>query len=245
MTDKEQKIKQLEEEVERLTAEKNSLLKVASHDIRSPLNKIFALVNLIKMADGELNSEQEGYLSKIETVLNDGLSKMRNLMELRAIENDEIKLRFEEIDLRAVLTRIVREYQIICNRKKINLVLSAETVSTTTDKLSVVRILDQLLANALKFSPVSGNVLVTLSAEEEVVQIDVIDAGYGIKPEEQVDLFKKFKVLSTPTTGGESRTGLGLYIAKYYAEKLAGSLTYTNEEAGSTFSLTLPRQLMA
>ena len=156
MTDKEQKIKQLEEEVERLTAEKNSLLKVASHDIRSPLNKIFALVNLIKMADGELNSEQEGYLAKIETVLNDGLSKMRNLMELRAIENDEIKLRFEEIDLRAVLTRIVREYQIICNRKKINLVLSAETVSTTTDKLSVVRILDQLLANALKFSPVSG-----------------------------------------------------------------------------------------
>ena len=244
MTEGEMDLAQLKAEIARLTMENEALLKLASHDMRSPLNKIFALVNLIKMTDDPLSQEQQDYLQSMEAILSDGLHRMRNLMDLRAIENEEIKAHWQPFDIAALLNKLVREHQPIAHRKNITLSLRAESLTTMSDKLILSRIVDQLLSNAVKFSPLGSEIELLLHAGDNDYIISIFDGGYGISDTEQDELFKKFKVLSTPTTGGETKTGLGLFIAQFNAKRLGGKISYDNMN-GSQFIIDLPYTAMA
>ena len=235
---------QLEQEIERLIAENKALLKLASHDLRSPLNKIFALVNLMKMTDESLSEEQQSYLQNIELVLSDSLQRMRNLTELRAIENNNVELHWEPVEMANLVRKLVSEYVPSAERKEIKLVAEVEPVKTTTDKLLFSRILDQLISNAIKFSPENSEIIITLKPGADKCHITVVDGGYGIEEKEQGDLFKKYKVLSARATAGESKTGIGLYIAQESITKLGGRITYDNRN-GSRFTLELPYVRMA
>jgi signal transduction histidine kinase len=212
--------------------------------MRSPLNKIFALVNLLQMADHPLSEEQEKYLLNMEMILSDGLQRMRNLMDLRAIENDQIKVHWQEIDMAALITKLVREHQVIAERKGLKLTLSTEPVTTMTDRLIFSRIFEQVLSNALKFSPTKSEIKLGLKAGEDGFSLSIVDGGYGIGEADQRELYKKFKILSTPTARGESKTGLGLYIAQFNAGILGGKISYSNE-SGSTFIIEIPYSSIA
>ena len=237
-------IEELRLEIERLQAENSALLKLASHDLRAPLNKIYALTNLLKMTDDSLSGEQQGYIDNIEVVLSDGLRLMRNMTELRAIESDELKVQRQNIDIAALVRKIVREFEPAAEKKHIKIVTDIEPVESVSDSLAISRILDQLISNALKFSPPNSEIGIQLQAGEDKFSIIVVDGGFGIKEEEQPGLFKKFVVLSSPVTGGESKTGIGLYIAQRSANMLGGQVSYSNKN-GSSFILELPVTRMA
>ena len=153
MEKQDQLIDQLKQEVEKLKAENSALLKLASHDMRSPLNKIFALVNLLKMSDDPLSREQESYVESIEKVLGDGLQRMRNLMDLRTIENNQVSLHREPLDISALITKIVREYVSLAERKSIALITEITPLKMISDRLVFSRILDQLLQMRLNLVP--------------------------------------------------------------------------------------------
>lgn len=244
MTTPEKTIDQLKEELEKLQAENEALLKLVSHDMRSPLNKLFALVNLLKMTDEPFSEEQLVYLENMEIVLSDGLQQMRNLVELRALAHDQVETNLEALDIVALLNRVLREYSPIADRKGIKITREFEPVKTISDRLLIARILDQLLTNAIKFSPSSSEIRVRLESTDDKFIIVVTDGGYGLEPPEQADLFKKFKVLSSRTTKGEAKRGLGLYLARKYVEKLRGSIRYQND-TGSTFIVELPKTSLA
>ena len=237
-------IEELRLEIERLQAENSALLKLASHDLRAPLNKIYALTNLLKMTDDSLSEEQQGYLDNIEVVLSDGLRLMRNMTELRAIESDELKVQRQNIDIAALVRKIVREFEPAAEKKHIKIVTDIVPVESVSDSLVISRTLDQLISNALKFSPPNSEIGIQLQAGEDKFSIIVVDGGFGIKEEEQPGLFKKFVVLSSPVTGGESKTGIGLYIAQRSANMLGGQVSYSNKN-GSSFILELPVTRMA
>ena len=237
-------IDQLKAELERVQADNKALIKLASHDMRSPLNKLYALVNLLKMTDDPLSEEQLGYLDNMELVLSEGLQQMRNLVDLRAIEQDQLQLNLEKLDLAALLTRIVREYTPVAARTGIKIATKLEPVITISDRLLLARILDQLLTNAIKFSPAKAEIRVLLQSTADKFTITVIDGGYGIAEEEQAELFKKFKVLSSRPTGGETNRGLGLYLARKNVEKLRGSIHYRNDQA-SAFIIAMPLTSLA
>jgi signal transduction histidine kinase len=239
MTKAQDDIEKLKSEIEALRADNKALLKLASHDMRSPLNKVFALVNLLKMTDDPFTEEQQGYLVNIEQVLSDGLNRMRNLMDLLAIENDQLTVNWEKLDIAALVNKLAREHQPLAFRKKIKITSAIESVRSMSDRLIFARILEQLLSNAIKFSPEKSVIVVELSQVAEKFLLSVTDGGYGIAEEEQKSLFEKFKVLSTPVTGGESKSGLGLYIAQQNAMKLGGKISYSNV-SGSRFTLELP-----
>lgn len=239
MNNLEERLKQLEQEIGKLEAENKALLKLASHDLRSPLNKIFALVNLMKMTDDPLSSEQQGYLKNIELVLSDSLQRMRNLTELRSIENNLVEVNWERVSIAPLVKKMALEYTPSAERKNIKLTTELESVETTSDKLLLTRVLDQLISNAIKFSSESSEIKITLEGSQEKFCITVIDGGYGIEQKEQAKLFKKFSVLSTRATAGESTTGIGLYIAQEIAIKLGGRIVYDNKN-GSEFTLEMP-----
>jgi len=237
-------IEYLKAELEQSEKEKASLLKVISHDLRSPMNKLFALFGLFKMSGGTLSAEQAKYLEKMEVVISDGLSNMRNLMDLRTIESNGIKTIYTSIDLSRLIKKIIDEYLSAAKRKNITISFAANKILLESDKLSCLRIIDQLLSNAVKYSPAESTIAIILQENEDEVIVQVIDGGYGIVEEEQKRLFKKFSVLATRTSGGESSTGIGLYIAQRLAKSIGGIIRYANTDK-SRFILRLPKTRLA
>lgn len=231
--------KELQQLLDQAEKDKEALLKVVSHDLRSPLNKIQALIGLLKMG-GDLSGEQQDYLGKMELVINDAQGRLSNLMDLRAIEGAGIDTLYETFDLGKLLKKITEDHNIKARRKQISLTFSEEPVKFYSDRLSIQRILDQLLSNAIKFSPLGSEIKIELHIRETEALIHVIDGGYGIKEEEQQELFKKFMVLSSKPTGGESTSGLGLFNAQWIAKNIEGEISYNNDN-GSRFILRLPK----
>lgn len=242
--DKNKLIAKLKQQVETLEQEKKALFKIVSHDIRSPMNKLFALIGLLKMTKETLSEEQVNYLDKMELVISDGLNKLRNLMDLRAIEGDGVDTLPVSLNLSKLITHMINDYSPAAARKNIKINVTASPITLETDKLTCQRVLDQLISNAIKFSPVGSSVTIKLKEHDDVANIHVIDGGYGISEEEQADLFKKFKVLSTHATGGESSTGLGLFIAQWMAHNIGGRIEYTNKQS-SEFIFRVPKTAIA
>jgi signal transduction histidine kinase len=237
-------IEELEAKVAELEKEKSSLLKIVSHDLRSPFNKLFALIGLFKMSDDELSSEQVDYLEKMELVISDALGKMRNLLDLRSIEGDGIDVLYESINLSKTISKLIIENEPATERKDLNIVFDAEPIVIETDKLSLIRVLDQLISNAIKYSPIKSEIKLTVEDNDDEVTIRITDGGYGISDKEQNDLFKKFMVLSSQTTGGESSLGLGLFIAQSMAKNIGATIEYDNRD-GSTFIFRVPKTRLA
>lgn len=239
-------IEELKTLLEASEKEKKALLKLALHDLRSPMNKLFALVGLFKMSDKPLTEEQTGYLDKMELVISDGLGRMRNLMDLKVIEDAGAKTEvlIEHIHVGKLMQKVIREYIPDADRKNIEISFTEKNIFLSTDRISFLRILDQLISNAIKFSPEKSNILVEVEEGDEEFLVHVTDGGRGIAEEEIPKLYHKFTPLSTRSTGGESSTGIGLFIALWMARKVGGSIDYTNNNK-SVFTLHLPRITLA
>jgi len=233
-------IEELKTQLAAAEKEKKALLKLALHDLRSPMNKLFALVGLFKLSNDPLSVEQANYLDKMEFVVRDGLSRMRNLMDLKAIEDQTIETMYEPIKVGKLVQKVISEQKLDADRKNIEIYFIEESATLTTDRFSCLRILDQLFSNAVKFSPKGGGITVKLAEKEDAVHIHITDTGPGITAEEQSELYKKFTPLSTLTTGSESSTGIGLYIAAWMAKNIGGRIEYANDNK-SIFTFILPK----
>lgn len=236
-------MKALKSELESLSAEKSKLLSIVSHDIKSPFNRIFALVNLMKMDTDNLTDEQKEYLSKIQQVVKDGMSLIRNMLDMRSIEGDGITMKWEDVDVVQTLKGVLKNTKAIAELKNINLKFSAKQDSITvhTDKHYLTRIIENLLSNALKFSQTDMSIGIRIFLEDEMACIAVVDEGPGIPLEEQKQMYQKYMSLSSKPTDGESTTGLGLYIVKALSDKIKGEISCESIVGkGTTFSVRLP-----
>lgn len=245
IADKNKRLEVKNKALQELNEEKNNVIGVVSHDLRAPLNRIFALANLIYLSADNLTEEQRDYLEKMNKVVSDGLDLIRNFLDIRAIEYKGLQMNFEEIKIIDLLEQTVKSYQTAIKQKKQNIVFVNETgeneLPLESDKQYLNRIFDNLISNAIKFSPVGKDIRVVLKKNSESVMIQVEDRGPGISPEDQRNLFKKFQVLSARPTAGESSTGLGLSITKSLVDILEGSIRYeSNPEGGSVFIVELP-----
>lgn len=245
IADKNKRLEVKNQALQELNEEKNNVIGVVSHDLRAPLNRIFALSNLIYLSSDNLSDDQRDYLEKMNQVVRDGLDLIRNFLDIRAIEYKGIQMKFEEIDLIKLLKQMVRSYNSSIVQKKQNIVFvnecEAEVLFIESDKQYLNRILDNLLSNAVKFSAPGREIKVILHKDSEVVKIRIEDRGPGISPEDQRNLFKKFQVLSARPTAGETSTGLGLSITKSLVDILEGTIRYEdNPDGGAVFIVELP-----
>lgn len=245
IADKNQRLEEKNKSLQKLDEERSNIIGVVSHDLKAPLNRIFALSNLIYLSSDNLNEEQKDYLEKMNQVVRDGLDMIRNLLDIRAIEYKGIEMSKEEIDLGHLLENMVKSYKTYIHQKnqKITFVnrLGEDQAILDSDKMYLNRIFDNLISNAVKFSPKGSEIVVELAKEEDSVAVRIIDQGPGISVEDQKKLYQKFRVLATRPTGGESSTGLGLSITKSLVNILEGSIHYeSNPAGGSVFVVGLP-----
>jgi two-component system sensor histidine kinase/response regulator len=233
---------------EQLLREKKALVLLLSHDLKGPFNRVFALMQLLEMSEGGFTPEQKEYLGKMYQVVGDGLNMVRNLVDVRKIEERGVDPHPERIDLAHLVASIVNQYRIVAEKKSIVLHLrSPERMEFTTDKGLAARIVENLLSNAVKFSPPASNVHVNLSHDDQgAARIVVRDEGPGISAEDQRKLYQRFQKLSARPTGGETSTGVGLSIVKLLVTGMKGDIKCESTlDHGATFSVRLPGMVKA
>lgn len=230
-------------QVGELVYEKQQLIGLVSHDLKGPFNRIFALIQLMEISSENLTSDQREYLGKIHQIVADGLGMIRNLLDNRRLEDQGIDLLPESINLVAVLGSLIRNYRNLSVKKKIQIHFEAPAQAiVVADKLYIYRIFENLISNALKFSPEDRSIYVTVTEEGEKIVVKLKDEGPGISKEDQKKLYQKFQRLSARPTGGESSTGLGLSIVKALIEKMGSELICESDEGlGATFIVKMDK----
>jgi len=231
-------VEQNNEHLKAINEEKNALIGIVAHDLKTPLNQIRGLVSLI-IGDEE---NKEEYISKIEKAAERSSKMIDRILDVSAIENKDVEVQKESIDLTELLKDVASENEVLANKKHIKLILSLpKKQSFKTDPSLLKEIIDNLVSNAIKYSPENSEVQLKMISNDNMVKIKVIDNGPGISDEDQKMMFNKYQRLSAQPTGGESSSGLGLAIVKRYALELNGTI-YCHSEVGkgSVFTLELP-----
>ena len=224
-----------------LNHEKNTLMSIVAHDLKSPLNRISGLVSLIKM-EGSLTVQQQEYAQMIKDAVKSGSSLITDLLDVNEIEEGDNSPANTSFDLVFLLKERVNNFQPIANSKKITLDFrSPDIIPFVSDSSYIDRILENLISNAIKFSKSGTQVMITVNYENSYATISVKDQGPGFTEADQKLMYKKFKRLSARPTGSESSNGLGLAIVKTLVDRLGGSIQLiTKVGMGSEFIVTLP-----
>ena len=229
-------------EIEALKKEKFSLLKIISHDIRSPFNRLFALLQLFEMESKEPSDAQRQYTDSMYLSLLSGLEMIQNLKDLRELDFNTLEIHQEEKPVNEIFHNIIRTFSQRMQLKNQTIAYDeSSALKVKGDAFLIGRIIENLVSNALKFSPPGKETKVICQVSADNFEIAVRDDGVGIKPEEEPMLFKKFSKLSSIATGGEGSLGLGLYNAQHFAKLMQGDILFkrTNKR-GAEFVLQLP-----
>ena len=228
---------------------RDDFLAMASHDMRTPLQAILSNIQLaIRRADGaghdapeERRAAVRENLERAEETTHRLSALVGDLMEVGMLRSGrDIGVVMGEFDLVQVATRIADAHQSIAPEHQIR-VEGPSALSVHSDRVRVERVLDNLVANAVKYSPDGGDVTLEIAESDEGFTVAVQDRGIGIPSAELGSVFEPFHRGSNVT--GLRGIGLGLSGARAVMRQLGGDLTVTSTEGvGSTFLVTIPRE---
>ncbi|MCU0425578.1 MAG: ATP-binding protein [Candidatus Kapabacteria bacterium] len=235
-------------QLEALNQEKNEFLGIAAHDLKNPLTSIQLNAALIMQFSEKLSKEETIERAQIISLTAQRMSEIiTNLLDINAIESGKLNFRPTSVDIVALTHQIADDYQARAAQKQILLHIeptnaeSAGTYCATADLQAMTQILDNLISNAVKYSPLGKQVWVRVTQGVGVVRIQVQDEGPGISQEEMSKLFGKFVRLSARPTAGEQSNGLGLSIVKRMAEAMNGRVWCESEIGkGAKFIVEIP-----
>lgn len=231
------------EELVKLNEEKNSLVGIVAHDLRSPLASIMSGIQLIKMQPELTPAEMEQLLNPMEELLNKQLSMIARILDTEAIDSGKSNLKLQKVNINTVISKSLAQFKKVADTKSITIraVLAPGVLFAKADPGYLEQIIDNLVSNAIKFSPPENVVIVLSEVGDDVVRIGVKDYGPGISTSDQKKLFRRFNKLSAKPTAGETTTGLGLSIVKRFVDDMNGRVWCDSDLGeGSTFWVELP-----
>jgi signal transduction histidine kinase len=211
-------------ELQSLNEEKNHLMGVLAHDLRNPLTSGLTVANLLKEERELLHPDHIEYAEHLQRSLVRMEEMIASALQQTADEATRLKLNWEEVDLGQLAKESLQEQMSKAQAKQLTFKCACAPASLTLDRQYAQRIVDNLISNAIKYSPIGGHIQVTVAQEHNKVQLRVSDQGIGIAPDEMHKLFRKFQRLSSKPTAGETSTGLGLSIVKKYTEAMGGEV---------------------
>jgi signal transduction histidine kinase len=230
------------QELSDLNHEKDTLMSIVAHDLKSPLNRIEGLIYLMEL-DGKLTIDQKNYLAMVRDATGSGLDLITDLLDVHMLE-ENVEPTFSSFDISAFLLEKTDAFHQRAASKNIHLnIKRVENEEIFTDRSYLDRIFDNLLSNAIKFSPKNSIIDISADRTQNDFWISIKDRGPGFSTQDQGFLFQKFKKLSARPTAGETSNGLGLAIVKILVDRLRGKIELTTEQnKGSEFIVRFPQQ---
>lgn len=222
---------------------KNRFIGMAAHDLRSPTATIQVAANYLLDAEMMVDEEERRtFLSTIVMQTTYMIQLIDDLLDVSRIESGLLELHPELIALGEFLAEAVRWHASVARAKNTAVLLeSAPEAMVEADPVRLRQVIDNLISNAVKYSPADSTVTVRVVQEGPRWRISVQDEGPGIAADERDRLFQYFARLSARPTGGEKSTGLGLAITRRVVEAHGGTIGVASAPgAGSTFWFTLP-----
>lgn len=221
---------------------KSQLLRIAAHDLKNPLNNIREFANLIK-EEVDSNSEVGDMLGLIERSSNQMFELISQILESEALESGQLQIKKKPVDVANVASGVVESNRKQAERKGQKIVFDVPRADQFVIDGSaewLTEAMENLISNAIKYSPPGKEIWVTVRRGNDVVDFEVRDEGPGLTDEDKARLFQKFQRLSTKPTGGESSTGLGLSIVKQIVEMHDGEVIVESERGvGSAFIIRI------
>jgi signal transduction histidine kinase len=232
----------LNQKLSALNVEKDRYVGIAAHDLRNPLSSMRGLSQL--MLEMPLEPEQQReFLETISRTSDEMLGLVNDLLDVSVIESGRLELRRSEQDVTALVRQRIRHLEPHAQRKSIELHFDGDAAqSASIDPARFSQVIDNLVSNAIKFSPSGTTVKVTLRSVADRFEFSVQDQGPGISDKDKELLFRSFQKLSARPTGGEKSTGLGLAIVKRIVDAHDGSISVANAPGGGAcFTVSVPR----
>lgn len=228
----------------KLNQQKNDFLSIAAHDLKNPLFFIQGAADFIA-TDYEMLSQEKvvEFASMISISSHQMLALLKNILNVNAIESGKMNISLRQVDILPTVRIVVEVYIERAKAKNITLQLQGEEKQyyAFVDNNLVHQILDNLISNAVKYSPHGKNIYVRLLQQESIVRCEVQDEGPGLSEADQQKLFCKFTRLTPEPTAQENSTGLGLFIVKKLVETMNGKVWCQSQLGqGTTFIVEFP-----
>ncbi len=236
-----EKLQKRNEQLAQLNQEKDTLMNIVAHDLKSPFNRIKGISELLKLSG--LTEEQKNYNGLLQDISQSGINLIRDLLDVSSFGDDSRRMDISKVDACDLLLEKAKYFYTDAKSKDIELITEVKDAHAYlfTDEMYLSRIYDNLISNAIKFSKKGSKVILGAAKTDSGVKVTIEDFGQGFREEDKKNLYKKFTKLSAQPTAGESSNGLGLAIVKTLVDRLGGEILLESQEGqGSKFTLTFP-----
>lgn len=221
---------------------KTNFISMMSHDLKTPIARIQGMTEVILKDDVHLSSVQREAVDTIKGSSDDLLKFINSILQYGRIESQGVELHKQAKDINVLLQDVIKKHEFLAKVKKIKIKTEFEPMFPVQLDVDLMKqVLSNLVENAIKYSHEESTVTVRSREEGPKVIIEVVDQGMGIPAEDLPNIFMKFYRSQKVKTSTIKGTGLGLYLAQYFAGLHGGEITVTSEPGkGSTFKVTLP-----
>jgi len=226
-------------------AELNKFIGIAAHDIRNPVGNILSFSGLL-LDDKTLSGEKKTIIELINNSARHSLQILNDTLNISQIESGTIKLNKAKSDyINFVKETLVLNNQLAVRKNQhIQFISSINSINIEFDKSRLSQVINNLLTNAIKYSEFDKEIIVRVKYSEKnagALLTEIIDKGLGIDDKYHPKIFDPFTTTSNIPTNNETKTGLGLAIAKKIIELHNGTIDFTSEKGrGSNFFFSIP-----
>ncbi len=233
-------------ELHQLDKLKDDFVSIASHELRTPMTAIRSYAWMaLNRSDVALSPKVKKYLERTLISTERLINLVNDMLNVSRIESGRVEIKPKSFDIQELIDEVLVEVAAKAKEKNLHLVMTKEKLPQVfADPDKVHQILLNLIGNAMKFTPIDGQVTVNCFSDGVNVDTSIKDSGVGISPDDLSHLFKKFgrldnSYVAAATSGG---TGLGLYICKSLVDLMKGKIWARSEgtNKGATFTFSLP-----
>ncbi len=223
---------------------RDQFLSLASHELKTPLTVLLGNAQILQRRVARQHVLEERDRRNLTVIVEQAtrLNKLIGmLLDISRIETGQFTLNCTSFDLGVLIRKLVEEMHPTLTRHTLDVTLPEQPLMVVGDELRLEQVIQNLVGNAVKYSPRGGTIMLAVTAEAQVVRVTVTDEGIGIPAEALPQLFQRFYRATNTQTYHIVGLGIGLFVAKEIVERHGGTITVASQEGiGSSFTISLP-----
>lgn len=236
-----------QENILKHNAKKNAILNILSHDVAGALNTASKLVELAYQSLEKHDFQKiNSALFAIDNICKGNVSIISNFLKKEFLTSMSVPLNMVRQDVVKSVKNLMDQYKLMGHQLEVDVIFNCKKsqIFIEIDQDKLIQILNNLISNALKFTPKGGTIKVSLVESVDFVQFGVVDTGIGIPETLKDQLFSKFGEANRTGLNGEESHGVGLWIIKFLVDWMGGNITFSSfENYGTSFYLTFPKKI--